>query len=188
MKTDGVDKRTARTKQVLSDAMFELLKNKKVCEITVNELCAKANINRGTFYKYYNNVQDVLTKTQDELYGKYEKLFSEVNALTNPDIFVYECLKLLKENSSLSRLLLAAQEYDFILKIHYMEYDSTIAYWKKQFDINDEELLDRIFTFITYGTFGLIKKWIENDFDVSPSELSGIINNMGYSCVNAFVK
>ena len=54
------DRRIQYTKRMLQDAVFELLKEKSVNEISVTELCAKANINRGSFYKYYTNIYDLL--------------------------------------------------------------------------------------------------------------------------------
>ena len=172
---------------MLSNTLFALLKNKKAGEITVHELCEKANVNRGTFYKYYKNVQDMLSCTENELFAQYEYLFSEITALSNPDIFVYECLKLVKENGPDCRLLLAAKEYDFIRKIYSLAHDSTIHYWRAQFNCDDEKLLEKIYTFVSSGMFGLIEQWIHSDFDVSPLELASVINDMSDSCVSTFV-
>ena len=50
------DRRTRRTKKLLTDAFLELLSSKKLNEITIKELCDKADINRGTFYLHYQDM------------------------------------------------------------------------------------------------------------------------------------
>ena len=188
MKSDSVDKRTARTKITLHNALLELLKTKKVSEVSVHELCEKADINRGTFYKYYKNVQDILSITENELFKQYAELFSEITALSNPDIFIYECLKLVKKNGQACRLLLAAKEYDFITKISVIAHDFIISYWRKRFNCDDIELLKGIYTFVSWGTFGLIEKWIGNDFDISPPVLANAINQASDKSVETLIE
>ena len=46
------------------------MKYKKFQEITVTELCEKADINRSTFYKYYALPQDVMEEYIKEMYGE----------------------------------------------------------------------------------------------------------------------
>jgi len=183
----GIDKRTVRTKLLLCEALLALLKSKKVGEISVHELCEKAKINRGSFYKYYNNVPDMLAKIEKELFVQYEKLFTEVTALSTPDFFVYECLKLVKENAVVCRMLLAAEAYGFIRKIALLVHDSTTEYWRTQFGITDEKALERVYTFVSHGIIGIIEEWVKNDFDTTPLDLAGTINEMSDSCVDVFI-
>lgn len=49
MKTDA---RVRYTCKVIQDAFLDILKEKPISRITVKEVCDKAEINRGTFYKH----------------------------------------------------------------------------------------------------------------------------------------
>jgi AcrR family transcriptional regulator len=49
------DLRVRKTKKALSDAFISLLKEKHFEEITINELCDRAEIRRATFYKHYTD-------------------------------------------------------------------------------------------------------------------------------------
>lgn len=49
------DLRVRKTKKALSDAFISLLKEKHFEQITINELCEKAEIRRATFYKHYTD-------------------------------------------------------------------------------------------------------------------------------------
>ena len=54
------DRRTKYTRKVIRDAMMELLNTKPYSKISVAEICRLAEINRGTFYIHYYDVDDVL--------------------------------------------------------------------------------------------------------------------------------
>lgn len=49
------DKRIVKTKAALFDAFLNLLLEKLYEDITVNEICERADIRRATFYKHYND-------------------------------------------------------------------------------------------------------------------------------------
>lgn len=55
-----MNKRIQNTKRTLLEALCALAAEKKIENISVTELCRKANINRTTFYKYFNVPADVL--------------------------------------------------------------------------------------------------------------------------------
>lgn len=55
------DLRVRKTKKALFTAFVELLNQKTIDEITVNELCEAAGIRRATFYKHYTDKYDFLT-------------------------------------------------------------------------------------------------------------------------------
>ena len=51
-----MDKRVMKTRRAIHSAMTRLLTLKPIEEITVTELADAAEINRKTFYNYYNSV------------------------------------------------------------------------------------------------------------------------------------
>ncbi len=57
---NGTDRRTKYTRNAIRDALMELLKTKPYSKISVTEICRLAEINRGTFYIHYYDVDDVL--------------------------------------------------------------------------------------------------------------------------------
>lgn len=54
------DIRVIRTQTALLEALEEILKSKKLSNVTITELCSEARINRNTFYYHYNNIFDFL--------------------------------------------------------------------------------------------------------------------------------
>lgn len=53
------DKRTEKTLNLIRTSYLKLSKVKPVHKITVKDICDDANINRGTFYRYYRDVPEL---------------------------------------------------------------------------------------------------------------------------------
>ena len=61
-----VDRRTIYTKNVIKDALLELLAQTSFEKITVASLCRQAEIVRTTFYLHYDNITDVVKDLADD--------------------------------------------------------------------------------------------------------------------------
>ena len=60
MNTKGKNRSVQRTQALLKDGLTELMQTKPVQNITVRELTDYVNLNRGTFYLHYRDIQDLL--------------------------------------------------------------------------------------------------------------------------------
>ena len=73
-----MDRRIINTKKKLTNTLLLLIQEKRLKDITVLELCKKANINRTTFYKYYKDVEDLVNKTEESLLVELETNISDI--------------------------------------------------------------------------------------------------------------
>lgn len=55
---DKIDLRIVKTQKKLTDALFSMMSEMPFDDITVFDLCERANIRRATFYKHYNDKYD----------------------------------------------------------------------------------------------------------------------------------
>ena len=55
MKNEKQDLRIIKTKKVLYMALVDLMREKTFEEIKVSEICARALVNRSTFYAHYED-------------------------------------------------------------------------------------------------------------------------------------
>lgn len=62
-----MDRRTRYTRQAIRDALLELMKQKSFSKVTVTEICKLAEMNRGTFYLHYLDLEDVLDDILTEM-------------------------------------------------------------------------------------------------------------------------
>ncbi|WP_413236574.1 TetR/AcrR family transcriptional regulator [Oceanobacillus sp. 1P07AA] len=86
MKKLKKDLRIIKTEKNIRTALFSLLKTKSLEEITVSELCRTANVNRGTFYLHYGNIQDVFKQTFEEIVEDLKISYDEPYKQTNDNI------------------------------------------------------------------------------------------------------
>lgn len=134
MKLGTTDLRVYKTRTGIKESLIELLEEKPLSEITVTELSAKAVINRKTFYRHYQTVNDVVIELQkdviDEMLGDLHQndigqrdtavllrqisLYIRKNkdvikriTLHNPDLFFNGHIK----NSLMEAILLSVKKY-----------------------------------------------------------------------------
>lgn len=62
-----VDRRILRTRQMLRDALIDLIEERGLEGLTVRDLTQRAGLNRGTFYLHYRDIQDLLEQSKEEV-------------------------------------------------------------------------------------------------------------------------
>lgn len=67
MDSQKVDKRIIRTRKLIKHTMIELMQEKEVQNITVTDICNRAELNRGTFYTYYQDVYSLVSEIENEI-------------------------------------------------------------------------------------------------------------------------
>ena len=60
------NRRTAYTKTAIRRTFFELLEEKDFDRISVREICQRADINRSTFYRHYDDINALMNSIEAE--------------------------------------------------------------------------------------------------------------------------
>ena len=113
-----------RSRKLIRQAFFELLKEKNFEKITVTDIVKKADVNRSTFYAHYPDVMGVVEEIQEEII-EYTQTFMESmdfkDYYQDPKPYLQYLVKLVAENSELYRLLMtsamAAKQLDQLKNI-----------------------------------------------------------------------
>lgn len=79
-----IDKRIVKTKASIKSSLLEIAQDKKIEDITVSELTARADVNRSTFYLHYNSIINVLEDIEQEI---AEKVSKDLDAFDINDIY-----------------------------------------------------------------------------------------------------
>lgn len=77
-KTNVIDRRTRYTQQTIKDSFLSLLKEKPFSKITVTEVCRMSEINRGTFYLHYYDIDDVLDSLLEDVFTDTARVLDHV--------------------------------------------------------------------------------------------------------------
>ena len=62
-----MDRRTRYTRQTIRDTVLALMEERPFSRVTVTQVCREAEMNRGTFYLHYQDLEDVLDDILTEM-------------------------------------------------------------------------------------------------------------------------
>src|SRR5579859_1975622 len=67
MKTEKQDRRSERTRRLLSEALTSLMLERRYVDLTVQDILDRANIGRSTFYAHYWDKDDLLASQIEQM-------------------------------------------------------------------------------------------------------------------------
>ncbi len=162
---------TKDTRDCFLVALFLLMKKKPYKEITITELCQKANFSRKTFYDNFTKKDDLLRHLAEDIALGFRYTDDRSGFL---HIFEYlyelrEWISLLIENNLLdsvvadvTRLMLPLirdHNWHAILG----DYDDMLPYY---------------FEFVNAGLLRLIYLWYHEDFQKEPAKMAGLVSQI----------
>ena len=187
----SVDRRVRKTKDSLRHCLAELLKKKKIQEITVKELTEMSDINRGTFYLHYRDVFDLLEQIEAELMEEFNSTLNRFDSeviKAHPAKIFDEVFSLIKKNSDIVEILLGENgDIAFMNSLMAVLRDKCLSDFMEDFRRNDNEHFDIYYSYIINGCLGIVRYWIENGLKESPDELSLITEQIVNDGVRGFV-
>ena len=74
-----MDRRVKRTRNLLGNALLELVQEKKFEQITIQDITDRADLNRATFYLHYGSKEELLANS---LEGHFDALVEQITPLT----------------------------------------------------------------------------------------------------------
>ncbi len=87
MEEKKTDRRTLKTKKAIYNAFMELLVEKELHKVTVQEISDLADINRATFYKHFLDVYDLYDKLEEDTLIEWGMLVLKLQELRTKDFF-----------------------------------------------------------------------------------------------------
>ncbi len=184
-----MDRRVKYTKKVIKDTFLSLLEKKDISSISVKELCDIADVNRGTFYRYYEDIYDLLKKIEEEFIEEIRESNSMVH-MSNHSIYTFtkEILDIFENNKKLVRVLFNADSNIYFLDdVLEVAYEKCIGNWESNIDSDDYNELENSVVFIFNGALGVINYWVKNDFNISSDLLAKYIEKYCLGGVSKFI-
>ena len=87
MEEKKTDRRTLKTRKVIYNSRMELLTEKELHKVTVQEISDMADINRTTFYKHFLDVYDLYDKLEQEILIEWGMLVLNMQDLRSKEFF-----------------------------------------------------------------------------------------------------
>ena len=162
--------RVEQTKKNISLALYALLLRKPYDEISVSDICRKADISRVSFYHYYDKKDDIIVQFSDEKFAEFFDDFTKLESLTFEDLII-EMFKFLKKNSRQLTILRYAQKENILLEQFYSygRYIFSNNLTSKILENKDNRFL---VPFLVGGLFQVIMRWLDEGMTSSPEEIA----------------
>ena len=167
------DIRIIRTQTALLEALEELIKTKKLSNITITELCTAAKINRNTFYYHYNNIFEFLDEHKKLIIDDLNDI-AEISKTHNKQNLV-EVFTVLKKHPHFLNILISPNcNLDFFNEIFDVASSkASIIFSKDPNTLTNRERL--LCSYCNAGCNAVIITWIMNDMKESPEEIADFI-------------
>ena len=174
------DRRVRKTKKALQTALADLMLNKELRNITVQELADKADIHRATFYTHYHDVYDLYEQLEHDVISELDNLI--IGNPTHDYENTYRAIiDYLYANHSLSRMLFSNNSGNtrfqkYIYNLIEKKYLEIWTYEEPETDITDN--MRYIATYHIQGFTSLIGKWVNNNFSYPKGKMIELLKTL----------
>lgn len=163
---------SVRSKKWLTDALFELLKEKPYDKISIREIAKKADLTRQTFYHNFTSKDMLLTYKSDQLFSDFYDFASKNNIRTMPDLLVF-FFRYWQDHADFIKILIE-NNMQHILTCRYPDYFRFVGILKMD-DNFTEEQQECAYAFFSGALIYLLCKWMEQGMKSSPKEMSKLV-------------
>ena len=151
-------------KRQITAALLNLLKEKKLADISVSELTEMAGVGRVSFYRNYQTKEDILREESDRLIQEWGKLY-EANPESAPETLFPSLFDFYREHRDFYTTLYEAGMSTIMM-------DTIISTIQMTPEMPNLEAYMK--SFWAYGIYGWMLEWIKRGMQESGSELIGL--------------
>lgn len=179
------NQRSRLTVRLIREALLRLLEQEDFERITVSAICEEAEINRSTFYRYFDNQFQLLDAIEHELIEELEAHATEASYLDPSDearrlvcetqVDFFRCIE---ARIDLYRVLVTRVHPNIFEKSHAMRADAMMRALEPAFGHSRAAY---VADYVTAGGQKVVAAWIRKGRDrETPEEMADIILGMVY--------
>lgn len=176
-----MDRRVKYTLEVIERSFLEFMQQKPITQITVKELCQKADINRSTFYSHYEDLSALLNDIQDRIISDAEEMLDAYDYTQDSEALAMttRLMTYLAENQRNSQTLFSNHgDTEFQRKLITMAHRHLLQSFSSDPTIRKDLHVAYISTYVTQGSIAMIQHWLREGMQESPEEIATIITRI----------
>ncbi|MDD3615475.1 MAG: TetR/AcrR family transcriptional regulator [Lachnospiraceae bacterium] len=176
MKTDA---RVRYTQNIIRDTFLDLLKEKPIHKITIKEICEIAEINRGTFYKHYEDIYDLMQKLEDAALKQFDILLEASHQKGNLPVLVSLLSSLQRYQDLIEPLTANSLNSNFMKRMTDLCSRYALNYFSAD-NSNYDFPADKqyLYSYLAGGTTQLIEHWIKAGAHEAPAAIAEKIEHL----------
>lgn len=178
------DLRVQKTHQAHIISFSDLLQTKSFEQITVQDLCANANVRRSTSYRHFNDKYDLLNHVVGTLIDHFRELYLPDINPDNPRQFfeklMRDVLTFIHDNKDIVRSVITLNFYGEVYTIFYEQIYKAVQK-QIEFDRQSGQFYVDVTIygeFLTGGILSVITNWIQHGQQQSIDKVTKEIVNM----------
>mgnify|MGYP002579285484 CR=1 FL=1 len=184
----GGDRRVRKTRRVLRQELVRLMERKSVQDITVKELCAACDLNRGTFYAHYTDIYQLLASIEAEMLAEFEQVLGGLAVPPAQQVKMWQgaqpspalcaLFRFLADNEDMCRVLLCnngdmafVEQVKQLVRQRVMDGEHIEA-------LGGAERGEYVYSFVVSGCVGLLQYWLGQGTPLSPDEMAAMVQGI----------
>lgn len=182
---DKNDRRSQRTRHLLSAALVELIREKDYNTITVSDIIERANVGRSTFYTHYRDKDDLLVGELDRVMDVLSRGIPDESHDENlffPSLGLFSHVG---EQYELYKALVWGLGIDLLIKHMQKSLSLRIEDGLKKSGREFDVPLPILANFVAGSFLTLLKWWLENKMIYSAEQMDGIFKKLTMPGINA---
>ncbi|MBR3176707.1 TetR family transcriptional regulator [Candidatus Saccharibacteria bacterium] len=162
---------TEKNRRKIQEAFAELLAERgSLSNITVTDLAERAEITRGTFYNYYNNLYEVGAELQAELEKRLFSEYDNLATLEGIEQYIDEVFNFFEKQEGIYRELLASDaSIDFLTQLENSMSQRVLSVLHKNGVTDKSAELELLFT--TNGAIAIVRKHYRGEIRLSLDDI-----------------
>lgn len=171
------NRRVRMTKSMMKEALLELLEKKPLDKITVKDICESADVNRSTFYSYYESIEQLLLEIEDDVLNQLPMNPDSSEDYSNEHFLsaLEEFFDYVRDNERLFRILIVQRDSS---SFNHRLVNTIMEKYRSVLKIKDELIARYTYVYCVSGVIGMLKEWINGNFPISTREFAQIVLQM----------
>ncbi|NQX47988.1 TetR/AcrR family transcriptional regulator [Paenibacillus tritici] len=180
-----MNQRERLTKLLLKQSLISLLQEKNISQISVKELCAKADINRSTFYLHFANAYGLLEYVEQEIITSTREYLDKIEPSDSGATYILAFLDYIKKNDDLFTVMLIKSNDNVLFPKRLL--NEILMNIDSQLQLNVPENMKRFtYTYLVNGSLAIIQEWIRDSYSLSSHDLAQLIFSLADHSLAAF--
>ena len=162
---------TEKNRRKIQEAFAELLAERgSLSNITVTDLAERAELTRGTFYNYYNNLYEVGAELQAELEKRLFSEYDNLSTLAGIEKYIDEVFLFFEKQEGIYRELLASDaSTDFLTQLENSMSKRVLTLLHNNGVTDKTAELELLFTI--NGAIAIVRKHYRGEIDLSLNDI-----------------
>ncbi len=182
------DIRIVKTKQKFRRALLDILQSKSLSQISVCEICAKAGVNRNTFYSHYSSAEELMGEVESDFTKELmDTIKVQDEYISSVRDLIKVILSLVRSNLDMCTLIFSEGGEKVIPSILQTVYTSAVDNWIVNTGMNADDA-QMLYQFISGGAVSAIRAWIFSGFSMSEDDMADRLNLMILGAQEALIR